>query len=150
MAEGVFRRIAKNSPHVGEIDSCGTGAYHELDPPDYRTMQTLRKNGITDYDHAARKLTNEDFKKFDYLFAMDACNLKDLQKVQRTIERKGQKTRAQVMLFGQFSGKGTAEEVVDPYYGADNGFDTVYDQVKKFSTNLLKSLEEDAATGSKS
>ena len=150
MAEGVFRSVATKKPYIGDIDSCGTGAYHELDPPDSRTMQTLKKNGITDYEHAARKVTKDDFDDFDYMFAMDASNLKDLQKMQRTIERKGQKTKARVMLFGEFNGKGTAEEVVDPYYGADNGFDTVYDQVKGFSTNFLRSLEKDTATGRKS
>lgn len=148
MAEGVFRSVAKNNPRIGEVDSCGTGAYHTLDPPDYRTMDTLRKNGITDYDHGARQVTKEDFNEFDYMFAMDAWNLKDLQKLQRRIESKGQKTRAQVMLFGEFNGKNRAEEVVDPYYGADNGFDVVYEQVKKFSTNFLKSLESDPGTGS--
>jgi len=150
MAEGVFRSVAKGNPRIGEVDSCGTGAYHELDPPDHRTMQTLRKHGITDYEHAARKVTKEDFNDFHYMFAMDEWNLKDLQKMQRTIERKGQQTRAQVMLFGEYNGKSSAEEVDDPYYGANNGFDTVYNQVRKFSTNFLESLEKGAATESTS
>jgi len=149
MAEGVFRSVAKNNPRIGQVDSCGTGAYHELDPPDSRTMETLRRNGITDYDHAARKVTKEDFNNFDYMFAMDSSNLTNLQRMQRSIEKKGQKTRAHVVLFGEFNEDG-AEEVVDPYYGADNGFDTVFEQVKRFSTRFLKSLEEDAAAKSKS
>lgn len=148
MAEGVFRSMSKDSPYIGEIDSCGTGAYHTLDPPNERTMAILRKNGITDYDHGARQVTREDFNDFDYMFAMDGWNLRDLQKMQRRIESKGQKTRAQVMLFGEFNGKTKAEEVVDPYYGPDSGFDTVYDQVKQFSNIFLKSLEKDSGEGS--
>lgn len=150
MAEGVFRSLAKNDPRIGEIDSCGTGAYHTLDPPDHRTMATLRKNGINDYDHGARQVTKEDFNDFDYIFAMDAYNLRDLQKMQRRVESKGQKSRAQVMLFGEFGGKGRAEEVEDPYYGANNGFDTVYEQVKRFTTNFLKSVEDGSAAPSSS
>lgn len=145
MAEGVFRSIAaKTSTHIGEIDSCGTGAYHTLDPPDSRTMATLRENGINDYDHGARQVTKQDFENFDYIFAMDGWNLRDLQKLQRKVESKGQKSKAQVMLFGEFNGKSSPEEVEDPYYGADNGFDVVFEQVKRFSTNFLKSLEKDA------
>lgn len=150
MAEGVFRSVAKNNPHVGEIDSCGTGAYHTLDPPDSRTMATLRKNGINDYDHGARQVTKEDFSDFDYIFAMDQWNLRDLQKLQRRVESKGSKSKAQIMLFGEYSGKSRAEEVEDPYYGADNGFDTVYEQVNRFSTNFLKSLDQEASTAGKS
>ncbi|KAI9039347.1 tyrosine protein phosphatase LTP1 [Aspergillus affinis] len=78
MAEGVFRNVASSHPLIDEIDSAGTGAYHELEPPDSRTMSTLRKHGITDYQHAARKVTKEDFLNFDYLLAMDNYNLRDL------------------------------------------------------------------------
>ena len=123
MAEGVFRSLARGNAKIGTIDSCGTGAYHELDPPDYRTMETLQRHGIKDYDHAARKVTVQDFEDFDYIFAMDRSNLRDLQRMQKRLESKSgsNKTRAQVMLFGEFSGKSQTEEVDDPYYGADNG-----------------------------
>ena len=144
MAEGVFRSVAKDNARVGEIDSCGTGAYHTLDPPDYRTMAILKKNKIDDYDHGARQVTKEDFNDFDYIFAMDASNLRDLEKLKRRVESKGQKSRAQVMLFGEFSGKSKAEQVEDPYYGRDNGFDVVFEQVKRFSSNFLKSLDEES------
>ncbi|OQE29867.1 hypothetical protein PENSTE_c002G06638 [Penicillium steckii] len=78
MAEGVFRNVAESNPIIGEIDSAGTGAYHTDEPPDSRTMSTLRRHGITSYTHAARKVTKDDFLKFDYLLAMDKYNLRDL------------------------------------------------------------------------
>ena len=93
MAEGVFRSLTASNPRIGEIDSAGTGAYHTLEPPDYRTMQTLRKNGISDYDHGARKVENDDFESFDYVFAMDGHNLRDLQRTQRRLERAGHALR---------------------------------------------------------
>lgn len=141
MAEGVFRSLAKSNPRVGTVDSCGTGAYHTLEPPNPRTMVTLEKNGITDYDHGARQVTTADFDDFDYIFAMDDRNLQDLQRLQRRVDSKrkeGQKSKAKVMLFGEYKGgNGAAEVVADPYYGADSGFDTVFEQVKRFSTNFL-------------
>ncbi|KAL2418233.1 Low molecular weight phosphotyrosine protein phosphatase [Exophiala dermatitidis] len=137
MAEGVFRSLTKAHPHIGEIDSAGTGAYHILDPPDYRTMTTLRRHGITDYEHGARQVDTQDFHDFDYIFAMDAYNLRDLQRLKRRVESKGRKPRAKVMLFGEFSGQEMTEEVIDPYYGGNNGFDIVYEQVTRFSKNFL-------------
>lgn len=59
MAEGVFQSITSQPPYAGlvkKLDSCGTGAYHVGDEPDDRTMSTLAKHGITDYEHAARKV----------------------------------------------------------------------------------------------
>ncbi|KPI40606.1 Low molecular weight phosphotyrosine protein phosphatase [Cyphellophora attinorum] len=139
MAEGVFRSLAASDPRVGKIDSSGTGAYHTLEPPDSRTMATLRKKGITDYDHGARQVEETDFREFDYIFAMDRHNLRDLERMKRRVEKSGS-CKAQVMLYGHFSGTGKEEEVVDPYYGANKGFDTVYEQVNRFSTNFLKEV----------
>ncbi|KAJ6031478.1 hypothetical protein N7540_002210 [Penicillium herquei] len=85
MAEGVFRNLAKSNPAIGEIDSAGTGAYHSMEPPDSRTMSTLRRHGIKNYSHAARKVTKEDFLQFDYLLAMDKSNLRDLLDVRESV-----------------------------------------------------------------
>ncbi|KAL2868643.1 tyrosine protein phosphatase LTP1 [Aspergillus lucknowensis] len=85
MAEGVFRNVAAAHPLIEKVDSCGTGAYHVLDPPDSRTMATLRRHGIRNYNHAARKVTLEDFLQFDYLLAMDGYNLEDLLELRASI-----------------------------------------------------------------
>ncbi|RMJ21953.1 hypothetical protein PHISP_07185, partial [Aspergillus sp. HF37] len=85
MSEGVFRGMAASHPLINEIDSAGTGAYHAGDSPDPRTMSTLRRHGISDYDHAARIVTKEDFLDFDYLLAMDKYNLRDLLDVRDSV-----------------------------------------------------------------
>ncbi|CAG8910038.1 unnamed protein product [Penicillium egyptiacum] len=85
MAEGVFRNLAATCPSIGKIDSAGTAAYHCLEPPDSRTMSTLRRHKIIGYEHAARKVTREDFLTFDYLLAMDKSNLRDLEDVRDSV-----------------------------------------------------------------
>lgn len=140
MAEGVFRSLTKSNPRIGEIDSAGTGAYHTNEPPDDRTMETLERHGIVDYDHGARKVEDEDFNNFDYIFAMDRHNLQSLQRMQRRAEHKQGAVRANVSLFGAYGGKKKAEEVIDPYYGEDDGFEEVYQQVHRFSKNFLKDV----------
>lgn len=74
-----------------------------------------------------------DFEEFDYVFAMDRSNLRDLQRLQ---QRKPN-SKAKVMLFGEFSG-GKAEQIDDPYYGARNGFEIAYEQSVRFTKNFLK------------
>lgn len=92
MAEGVFRHTVSSSGTaraaaslVGEVDSAGTGAYHLLEPPDARTMATLRKHGIRNYSHAARQVSDDDFVTFDYLLAMDKNNLRDLLEMREDV-----------------------------------------------------------------
>lgn len=146
MAEGVFRSLAASNPRIATIDSAGTGAYHILNTPDDRTMDTLRKHGIRDYDHCARKVQAEDFRSFDYILAMDVSNLRDLQRAQRRVDSTGEKSKAKVMLFGEFSGNSKAEQVGDPYYGEENNFEEVYDQVSRFSKRFLEEVVDKAPT----
>ena len=149
MAEAVFRSAAAESSSIGTIDSAGTDAFHRGDPPDPRTMDTLRKHKASDYDHKARKVTKEDFEKFDYILGMDQSNLRSLLRVKSSVVAGGADKTAYVRLFGDFGGqKGTVttkvgggEEVQDPYYGARNGFEEVYQQVVRFSEGFLEYVE---------
>ena len=142
MAEAVFRSVTASHPGIGHVDSAGTGAYHEGDPPDPRTMDTLRDNGIDDYDHEARKVHNSDFTKFDYILAMDKDNLSDLKHVRNRLVKKDPASESQmgkIMLFGDFGGH-KGEQVVDPYYGARNGFAVAYEQMARFSKGFIEQV----------
>jgi len=173
MAEGVFKHIASSPPTsslISKIDSAGTGSYHIGDSPDRRTISTLRKHGITDYKHAARVVTREDFRNFDYILAMDEYNLRDLLHLRNNVANKTSigsrryETRkadqegaadsdsgaklAEVRLFGNFRPDGTVEaevgggEVIeDPYYGGVNGFEEAYEQAARFSKGFLEYLK---------
>jgi low molecular weight phosphotyrosine protein phosphatase len=152
MAEGVFQHIAKpkhgsHHPLIDQIDSCGTGAYHIGDGPDPRTMSTLADNDIKSYKHRARKFSTSDFDTFDYIFAMDNDNKDHLIRLRkRVLKQKNMEEHelGRVMLFGDFGGR-KGEEVVDPYYGARDGFEIAYEQVVRFTNGFLKTLVEEAA-----
>ncbi|KAL8993433.1 MAG: hypothetical protein Q9169_006350 [Polycauliona sp. 2 TL-2023] len=139
MAEGVFRSMTKSDTRVGTIDSAGTGAYHEGCQPDPRTMSVLEENGENSYDHQARKVRNSDFQDFDYILGMDADNLDDLLRLQRRIVKNSgaHAAPAKVMMFGDFGGR-EGEEVIDPYYGARDGFTIAYEQMTRFSKGFME------------
>jgi len=157
MAEGVFRDstsfgTSDQHPSIAHIDSCGTGAYHEGESPDPRTMKVLRANNITGYKHAARKVrVPEDFEEFDYVLAMDQDNLENLRDmVMRGVKRKvisaeaAEEMKKKVMLYGAFGGKSKKEEVVDPYYGGGEGFEIAFEQMGKFGKGLISHIEAEA------
>jgi low molecular weight phosphotyrosine protein phosphatase len=152
MAEAVFRSLIHPShPLIAKVDSAGTAAYHTGSPPDPRTMQTLRANGITEYQHVARRVTNADFEHFDWIFAMDQENWEDLVDRRNRLVKKGQDpventkdaedSLGRVMLWGNAAGF-IAEEVADPYYGDGDGFKVCFEQMMRFSKGFLQSLEE--------
>ena len=158
MAEAVFCHLTSHPPHplIGAIDSAGTAAYHVGSDPDRRTMRTLSNNDIRDYSHAARKVTAEDFNTFDWIFAMDSDNLSDLRSMRDRSQRRKRRSEdavgskdARIMLFGDWGGR-KGEEVIDPYYGADNGFDVAYEQMVRFTKGFIKHLESEEGDQSES
>ena len=166
MAEAVFRSLTASDRRLGLIDSCGTGAYRTYDhqplessccsshinwniivdegqPPDPRTMSTLQDNGVLNYGHSARKIRVADFDTFDYILAMDDDNVHDIMRLRtRAMKNKHdgpnkENLSAKVMLFGDFGGNVKGEQVVDPYYGAKNGFAVAYEQMVRFSNGFI-------------
>jgi len=136
MAEATFRDTVEKLGYAGRfsrIDSCGTSGYHVGNRPDYRTIETLRKNGITT-DHCVRQVAQSDFEEFDYIFAMDEANLCNLKRIE---PKRG---KAKVMLFGYFDGKKRDEIVEDPYYGGNSGFTENFAQVVRFSKNFVREV----------
>lgn len=103
-------------------------------------MSTLEDNGILNYNHAARKFHPSDFTTFDYILAMDKENLHDLEHSRHRLIKKdvgvSEGGMGKVMLFGDFGGK-RGEQVVDPYYGARNGFEVAYEQMVRFSEGFI-------------
>ncbi|KAI5811629.1 phosphotyrosine protein phosphatase I superfamily [Peziza echinospora] len=135
MAEAAFRNtveVAGYADSFDKIDSCGTAGYHSGSNPDHRTVETLKKNGIST-DHLARQVTKKDFTDFDYVLAMDESNLRDLQR------KAPAGSKAKVMLFGDFSKK-KGELVVDPYHGGKSDFEENFRQVVRFSKGFLKEV----------
>ena len=58
--------------------------------------------------HAARQVTQEDFRRFDYILAADEANLRDLNRV------KPRDATAVVRLWGSYLDD---KPIPDPYYG---------------------------------
>lgn len=136
-AEGVFRhkvRQAELEDHI-TIDSAGTHAYHVGNPPDSRAQEAARKRDIDLSNQRARRVSADDFTKFDYVIAMDESNKDDLL----SICPEGFEHR--IHLFLDFADRNDTE-VPDPYYGQGRGFEIVLDMVEDASEGLLKHIRD--------
>jgi protein-tyrosine phosphatase len=134
-AEGVFRHFVNEAGLNEEItvDSAGTHAYHVGEPPDRRAMAAAERRGVSLVGLKARRVTDDDFERFDHIIAMDEDNLIRLQ------EQSTDEYRDKISLFLSFAAD-TETEVPDPYYGGGAGFERVLDLVEKASRGLLETL----------
>lgn len=141
MAEGIFKKNILEGGFEDKIfcDSAGTSSYHIGELPDERMRATAQKHGII-LNHLARQLSKEDFQKFNYIIAMDSKNYHNI-KVEK--DRLGAESSTQIFLMREFDPKKKSEDVPDPYFGGMDGFEEVYDIVKRSSLELLKFLTEE-------
>ncbi|HEY0666172.1 MAG TPA: low molecular weight protein-tyrosine-phosphatase [Gallionella sp.] len=137
-AEAVFRHYVENAGLSGKIaiDSAGTHDYHVGEPPDARTQRAARQRGYEMGDLRGRQVEAEDFRRFDYVLAMDQANLSILQR----IAPKDAGTQAQ--LFLEYARHHAEREVPDPYFGGADGFERVLDMVEDAAEGLLQHIRK--------
>lgn len=140
-AEGVLRALAaRESPELDlQIDSAGTADYHVGEPPDRRTVAAAKRRGYDISGLRARLIQPEDFRRFDYVLAMDQANLSALQ------SRRPSDATATLGLFMSFAPGSGHDEVPDPYYGGVEDFERVLDLCEAASRGLLARLKEVAS-----
>src|SRR5690625_7062498 len=94
-----------------DTDSAGTSGYHAGNPPDPRSQEIGRGWGLDMSAQRARQVIDEDFERFDVIYAMDRSNLQALR------ERCPMPYRNKVRLIMELAPDYGVEEVPDPYYG---------------------------------
>ena len=142
-AETVFRHYVESagvSEHI-LIDSAGTHAYHVGDPPDLRSQRAALQRGYDMSKLRGRQVCREDFRRFDYVLAMDSSNLGILQRLATP------DSNAMTRLFLEYARHHAEREVPDPYYGGEDGFEHVLDMVEDAAQGLLEEIRKQHFTG---
>lgn len=135
-AEGVLRAMAERQGVAQgfEIDSAGTHAYHVGEPPDPRARKAALKRGYDLSVLRARRVNDLDFTHFDCILAMDWENLAMLQRACPA------EHRHKLGLFLEYAANFEEDEVPDPYYGGDDGFERVLDMVEDAALGLIAAM----------
>ncbi|NLS16935.1 low molecular weight phosphotyrosine protein phosphatase [Rhizobium sp. P40RR-XXII] len=120
-AEGIFRHLAGEIGRSDEfdIDSAGTGSWHQGERPDRRSIAVAAGHGIDISGQHARRIEPADFGRFDLILAMDQDNLKNLRKSAPA------DALGKLHLFNTLA-LGVNKDIPDPYYGDREDFETVY------------------------
>ncbi|PHI96289.1 phosphotyrosine protein phosphatase [Parasaccharibacter apium] len=124
LAELAMRREIEQRGLMADIDSAGTGNWHEGDRPDPRARATARRHGLNADPLRARQVRKEDFERFDHIIALDRSHLAALQKMQPA------QSKAKLSLLLEHIPHETRRDVADPYYGPEAGFETTWHDVK--------------------
>lgn len=132
LAEGIFRHLVINAGRASEfeLESAGTGGWHQGNPPDPRSIAVAASHGIDISGQRARRISADDFRRFDLILALDRDNLRNLQKIAPA------DSAGRLHLFSHYA-TGHTDDVPDPYYGGQEGFERVYTMLLTGCNSLL-------------
>lgn len=133
MAEFVMKDLVHRAgrDHEFVIDSAAV-SLEEIGNPIYPPAQrTLRAHGIPFTDHRARRVTLDDYHRYDLLVCMDESNIRLLRYI---IDQEPDADRVRLLL----SFAGNPRSVADPWYTDD--FETTFRDLLEGCTALLASI----------
>ncbi len=138
-AEAVFKNYISDLDEQDSfhIDSAGTSGHHQGEMADTRMRKVAleRKINITS---TSRKITKEDFEKFDFIIVMDNRNYEEVSLLVSTEE-----DQRKIVKIGDFFDPrySNFSEVPDPYYNELDGFKLVLDLLESANTKLYDFLK---------
>jgi protein-tyrosine phosphatase len=138
LAEAAMKSAAKRAGLELEIDSAGTGDWHVGNPPDRRAQAVADAHGSDISTLQARQVDEDDFRRFDLIFALDRANLAALQAIQPT-----DGSAKLALLLDTVAGR-EGEDVHDPYYGGDVGFEETWSDVTAAADAIVGRLKPGA------
>jgi protein-tyrosine phosphatase len=133
-AEGIFRKLVVDAGRADEfnIDSAGMIGYHAGERADSRMRSAAKERGYM-LDSIARRIERNDFHHFDWIITMDDMNFRDVN-----VMSPG--SGAKIVPMCDYCEEHEETEVPDPYYGGEDGFQTVIDILEDACANLLKQI----------
>lgn len=133
MAEYIFKNMIKEKEIEDIYIESAATSYEEIgNPMHYGAKSKLDQMNIKYDNHMARRITKEDYDKFDYIIGMEEKNIRDIKRIV------GEDTKNKIYKLLDFSSK--PRDIADPWYTGD--FDTTYKNIIEGLNDFLKYLNK--------
>jgi len=137
-AEEIFRQQAAIAGLSIKVDSAGTSDGHVGSAPDERSQRHAKSHGYKINKLVARQVSDDDFRNFDLILAMDAQNLADLQAMKERLEG-SEDDLAKLALFSEEDPTYSGDDVPDPYKGDNDDFEEVIERIESSAQAWIES-----------
>jgi protein-tyrosine phosphatase len=112
LAEGIMKTKIQEAGLDWKVDSAGTGSWHVGKLPDSRSIDVAKKHDLDITDQRAKQFQSYDLDNYDLVFAMDASNYQDINRLAKNDSQKNK-----VHLIMNMASPGMNQGVPDPYWG---------------------------------
>lgn len=139
LAEAIFNQLIREEGLEEQIacDSAGTGDWHVGEPPDPRTQEVARRYDVPIHHHG-QQFDPVTAATFQYVIAMDRQNRADMEAQIPSLDA----VSYQLFLMREFDDDPGSQDVPDPYWGGEQGFDDMYHLLRRCCVNLLTHLKQ--------
>lgn len=137
-AEAIFIKMLVDKGLTNQfiVDSAETSGWHNGDKADSRMQKHALKRGYDLISLSRKFYADSDFNSFDIIVGMDDENIANLRAVATTEEE-----NLKICKMTEYCSKYTSyNEVPDPYYDGDAGFELVLDILEDACEGLLVNL----------
>jgi protein-tyrosine phosphatase len=133
MAEGVLRKMLAEAGMESrfDVDSVGTHDYHVGEPPFAMAVETARRRGYDIKHLVARRISSDDFDRFDAILAMDRANVASLKTIAPT------RCKQKIELLLEYGDAHYGKEIPDPYGGEAKDFERALDLIEDGCRGLI-------------
>ncbi len=134
MAEYVFKDMVKKEGIEDKfyIDSAATSTEEIGNSVHYGTKNKLNEMSIECGNHVARRITKQDYEKFDYIIGMEEQNVKNIKRIV------GEDTKHKIYRLLDFSKN--PRDIADPWYTGN--FDKTYEDVVEGLEGFMRYLQK--------
>lgn len=133
LAEGILQAKANALNLNWIVESAGTNGIHNGEPPHKLSQKVALKHGVDISNQISRKFVATDFENYDKIYVMAKDVLQDVKKIA------GQKFEEnKIDYFLNELNTGQNEDVPDPWYGNEDGYDEVYDLINRTCEAIVK------------
>jgi len=114
------------------VSSAGTGDWHLGQGANPRSERVLRAAGYPEWKHTARMISRAELRDIDLVLAADRGHLAELRALTDEPDK--------VVLLRSFDPDADDDEVPDPYYGPDSGFDEVLAMTRAATPGIVDEI----------
>ena len=139
LADGLMRKKVQEHKLDVYVDSAGTANYHVGGAPDERMTQTARRKGVDISGLQARQFVVSDFDTFDLIYVMDKSNYQNVIDLARN-ENDIVKVK---LILDELGYAASIQEVPDPYYGGQDGFEHVFDLLNRATDVIIEKMQHE-------
>jgi protein-tyrosine phosphatase len=131
LAEGIMQKLIDDNKLNWVVASAGTNGLHNGEAPHKLSQKVATINGVNISNQRSQKITSDDIKNYDLIFAMANDVLYDIKKI-----AKNDFHNKKIQLF-----LADGKDVPDPWYGGEDGFYIVYDIIEKRCRELAQEYQ---------